>query len=438
MTPQDLIKRKRDGKRLSADDMHVFVDGVASGVWTDYQITAMVMAMFIRGLDVGERLSLTSEMVSSGERIDLTSIDRPVADKHSTGGVGDKTSLIIAPLAAACGLAVPMISGRGLGHTGGTLDKLEAIPGYQVRISIPKFISILKQCGFAMAGQTKTIAPADRRLYALRDASGMVESVPLIVGSILSKKLAESLDVLVLDVKTGSGAFMETERKARELARALVDTANSFGVRTEAFITSMDEPLGKFSGNGLETYEALRILRGEADASMKSTTELSLILTARMLVLAGISKDEKSAIALCKRKLDSGEALELLRRNIVLQGGNAKVCDRPGMLLDSKLKSFAVKADSSGYISEIDARAIGEGICAAGGGRVKASDKIDPHVGFESVLTRGDRVKKGDVIGVLYCRRKTECERIGISIQSAYRISAEKPKKKDLIRGIVS
>ena len=438
MTPQDLIKRKRDGKRLSADDMRVFVDGVASGAWADYQITAMVMAMFIRGLDVGERLSLTSEMVSSGERIDLTSIDRPIADKHSTGGVGDKTSLIIAPLAAACGLAVPMISGRGLGHTGGTLDKLEAIPGYQVRISIPKFISILKQCGFAMAGQTKTIAPADRRLYALRDASGMVESVPLIVGSILSKKLAESLDILVLDVKTGSGAFMETEKKARELARALVDTAKSFGVKTEACITSMDEPLGKFSGNGLETYEALRILRGEADASMKATTDLSLTLTARMLVLSGLSKDEKSALALCKRKLDSGEALELFRRNIVLQGGNAKVCDRPGMLLDSKLKSFAVRADSSGYISEIDARAIGEGICVAGGGRVKASDKIDPHVGFESVLTRGDRVKKGDVIGVLYCRRKTECERIGINIQSAYRISAEKPKKKDLIRGIVS
>jgi len=438
MTTQDLIKKKRDGKRLSADDVHVFIEGVASGVWEDYQITAMVMAMFIRGMDSGERIALTREMVDSGERIDLSSIDRPIADKHSTGGVGDKTSLIIAPLAAACGLAVPMISGRGLGHTGGTLDKLEAIPGYQVRISIPKFISILKQCGFAMAGQTKTIAPADRRLYSLRDASGMVESVPLIVASILSKKLSESLEVLVLDVKTGSGAFMETERKARELARALVDTSKSFGVRTEACITSMDEPLGKFSGNGLETYEALRILRGEADASMRATSELSLALTSRMLVLSGVSKDERSATALCRRKLDSGEALELFRKNVILQGGNAKVCDRPGILLDSKLKSFPIKADASGYISEIDARAIGEAICAAGGGRARVSDKIDPHVGFESVLSRGDRVKKGDVIGVLYCRRKTDSERIGISLQTAYRISAEKPKKKDLIRGVVS
>jgi pyrimidine-nucleoside phosphorylase len=438
MIPQDLIIRKRDGRRLSPEDMHAFVDGVASGLWTDYQVTAMVMAMFIRGLDDRERQLLTREMLGSGEIINLKSIDRPIADKHSTGGVGDKTSLIIAPLAAACGLAVPMISGRGLGHTGGTLDKLEAIPGYQVRIPITKFVSIIKQCGFAMAGQTKTIAPADRRLYELRDASGLIESVPLIVGSILSKKLAESLDVLVLDVKTGSGAFMDTERRSRELAKALVETAKSFGVKTEACITSMDEPLGKLSGNGLETYEALRILRGEADASMRTTKELSIALTARMLVLSGIVKDEKAAVSLCRRKLDSGEALELFKRNVVLQGGNAKVCDRPGMLLDSKLKSFPIKAESAGYVSEIDARLIGESICAAGGGRVKASDKIDPHVGFESVLTRGDRVKKGDVIGVLYCRKKVDCERIGIRLQSAYKISTEKPKSKNLIRGIVA
>jgi pyrimidine-nucleoside phosphorylase len=438
MTPQDLIKRKRDGKRLSPDDMHAFIDGVVSGTWTDYQVTAMVMAMFIRGLDVRERLLLTKEMVGSGEIINLSSIDRPIADKHSTGGVGDKTSLIVAPLAAACGLAVPMISGRGLGHTGGTLDKLESIPGYQVRISIPKFVSIVKQCGFAMVGQTKTIAPADRRMYALRDASGMVESIPLIVASILSKKLAESLDVLVLDVKTGSGAFMDTERKSRELAKALVETSKSLGVKAEACITSMDEPLGKFSGNALETYEALRILRGEADASMNSTTELSIALTARMLVLSGIFKDEKAAVGLCRRKLDSGEALELFRKNIILQGGNAKVCDRPGMLMDAKLKAFPIKAESAGYVSEIDARVIGEAIRQAGGGRDKSSDRIDPHVGFESVLTRGDRVKRGDTIGVLYCRKKVECERIGIRLQSAYRITAEKPKKRNLIRGTVS
>lgn len=438
MTPQELIKRKRDGKRLSPEDMRLFIEGVASGEWADYQVTAMVMAMFIRGLDPKERLLLTKEMVVSGEVMNLASIDRPIADKHSTGGVGDKTSLIIAPLAAACGLAVPMISGRGLGHTGGTLDKLEAIPGYQVRVSISKFTSILKQCGFAMAGQTKTIAPADRRMYALRDASGLVESVPLIVGSILSKKLAESLDVLVLDVKTGSGAFMDTERKARELAKALVETSKSFGVKTEACITSMDEPLGKFSGNALETYESLRILRGEADASMRATTDLSIALTARMLVLSGISKDEKSAVSLCRRKLDSGEALELLRKNIVLQGGNAKVCDRPGMLLDAKLKAFQIKAESSGYVSDIDARSIGAAIVSAGGGRVKTTDKIDASVGFEAVLTRGDRVKKGDTIGIFYCRRKTDWDKIGSNLQSAYRISVEKPRKRELIRGVIA
>src|SRR5688572_3639823 len=264
MRPQEIIAKKRDGGELTAGEIGAFIDGVCDRSWADYQISALVMAMFIRGLNDAERDELVRSMLYSGESLDFSDIDRPKADKHSTGGVGDKTSLLIAPLAAACGVAVPMISGRGLGHTGGTLDKLEAIPGYRVRLSVEEFRAVLKRVGYAMMGQTGEIAPADRKLYALRDATATVEAIPLIVASIMSKKLAAGLGALVLDVKTGTGAFMREEARARELARALVKTGNSFGVPTEAFLTDMNQPLGRAVGHSIEVQECVELLRGEA------------------------------------------------------------------------------------------------------------------------------------------------------------------------------
>src|SRR5215210_5262982 len=276
MRPQDIIRQKRDGGELSRAEVASFVRGVVDGSWADYQASALLMAVYLTGMTTGEMEALTQAMLGSGEVLDFSDIPLPKADKHSTGGVGDKTSLVIAPLAASCGVAVPMISGRGLGHTGGTLDKLESIPGYRVKLSLPEFRRILKQCGFAMMGQTAEIAPADRKLYALRDATATVETIPLIVASIMSKKLAAGLGTLVLDVKTGTGAFMREESRARELARALVQTGNSFDVRTEALITDMSQPLGCAVGNALERKECIEILRGEGGQGTEPVLELSL------------------------------------------------------------------------------------------------------------------------------------------------------------------
>ena len=434
MTPQQLITKKRDGKRLTAEEIGAFVEGVSRNTWADYQTTALVMAMFINGLDDSERIALTRSMLHSGETLDFSDIDAPKADKHSTGGVGDKTSLIIAPLAAACGLAVPMISGRGLGHTGGTLDKLESIDGYHVRLTKAEIHETIKSCGFAMAGQTMKIVPADRKLYALRDAAAMVESVPLIVASIMSKKLAEGLDALVLDVKTGSGAFMKTLKDARALAKALVRTGNDFGVRTEALITNMDEPLGRFVGNANEVYECIRLLRGDGDALMKPTLDLSVDLTARMLVLAGLAKSEREAKAMCLKRLADGSALEKFRHNIELQHGDPRVCDRPKDLLKTKLRSVKIRAVSAGYVSEIDTRRVGEAVCSVGGGRVLAADSVDHAVGYESLAPVGTKVKPGDVLGVLSVRDVRKAEAVGTKLLSAYKILRAKPSKKPLVR----
>jgi pyrimidine-nucleoside phosphorylase len=437
MTPQQLITKKRDGKRLSAADIRAFVEGVSRNTWADYQTTALVMAMFINGLDQSEQTALTRSMLDSGEVLDFSDIDAPKADKHSTGGVGDKTSLIIAPLAAACGLAVPMISGRGLGHTGGTLDKLESIDGYHVRLTKSEIYDTIKSCGFAMAGQTMKIVPADRKLYALRDAAAMVESVPLIVASIMSKKLAEGLDALVLDVKTGSGAFMKTLKDARGLARALVRTGNEFGVRTEALITSMDQPLGRFVGNANEVYECIRILRNEGDELMRPTRELSVDLTARMLVLSGLAKSEKVARAMCISRLEDGSALEKFRENISLQQGDPRVCDKPKELLKTKLKRVSIKAESAGYVGAIDTRTVGECVCAVGGGRVLASDSVDHAVGFECLVPVGSRVSRGDTLGILSVREAKGAAAIGTKLLGAYKITREKPAKTALVREVI-
>lgn len=438
MNPQDLIRKKRDGARFSDSEIHAFIKGVSDGSWADYQITALVMAMFIHGLNQAEQNALVKSMLESGDRLDFSDIDAPKADKHSTGGVGDKTSLIIAPLAAACGVAVPMISGRGLGHTGGTLDKLESIEGYNVRLSATQIKQTIKKCGFALAGQTQKLVPADRKLYALRDAASMVESVPLIVGSIMSKKLAEGLDALVLDVKTGTGAFMENLWDAEELARALVKTGRDFGVKTEALITDMSQPFGKYVGNALEVYECLQIMRGEGDEMMQPVLELSIELTARMLVLTGIAPDVEEASAMCLERIWDGSALEKFHQNVGLQKGDASICENPERILEKNICQVPVTAEMDGYVTEINTKAVGECVCALGGGRVQVKDKIDYAVGFECGKKIGDRVEKGEEIGRIFCRRESQAAAISEKLRNAYKIATEKPPIPELVKEIIS
>ena len=333
MRPQDVIRKKRDGKSLSQEEIRFFVDGITKGTIADYQISALLMAIYLNGMDEDEQQALTEAMLNSGSILDFSDIPKPKADKHSTGGVGDKTSLIIAPMVAACGLCVPMISGRGLGHTGGTLDKLESIPGYRVNLSSSEFRKTLEEVGYAMAGQTVEIAPADKKMYALRDATSTVEAIPLIVASIISKKGAAGLGAMVIDVKVGNGAFMRDEARAKDLAHALVSTGNSCGIKTRALLTDMNQPLGRAVGNSLEVLECINLLRGEIEPAAKPVLDLSVELSAQMLVLAETEETLDSARNRLRRVLDSGAALACLQKNIVAQGGDARVCERPSDFL---------------------------------------------------------------------------------------------------------
>ncbi|HVF46581.1 MAG TPA: thymidine phosphorylase [Pyrinomonadaceae bacterium] len=437
MRPQEIIATKRDGKSLSDAEITSFIDGVVDGSWADYQISALVMAIFIRGLNRREQHSITSAMLHSGTIMDFSDVEAPKGDKHSTGGVGDKTSLMIAPLAAACGVAVPMISGRGLGHTGGTLDKLQSIPGYNVNLTFPQFKKVLKACGFALGGQTKHIAPADKKIYALRDATATVPYIPMIVASIMSKKLAEGLDALVLDVKTGSGAFIQKYADSLKLAKALCETGRSFSVNTQAVVTDMSQPLGKYVGNAVEVYECLKILRGEGDDLMGPTLELSIELTANLLVQCRLAGSLQTGRSMSQRALDSGAALERFRQNVELQGGDPTVCDRPEMMLGKGLKETVVTAPTGGYVAEIDTFAIGGAICEIGGGRLMAEDAVDHAVGFATLKKIGDRVHPGDELGIAYYRRKNHAELIGQKILAAYKISKETPRTTKLIRAVV-
>ena len=437
MRPQEIIAKKRDGEILSQMELNFFVQGVCDESWADYQISAMLMAMFTRGLNHDEQTFLTQNMLHSGEVLDFSDIEMPKADKHSTGGVGDKTSLIIAPLAAACGLAVPMISGRGLGHTGGTLDKLESISGYNVNLTTAEFTRVIKTCGFAMCGQTPEIAPADKKIYALRDATATVPYIPLIVASIMSKKMAEGLDALVLDVKTGNGAFMENLKKSIKLAEAMVETGKSCDVATQAVISDMSQPLGKFVGNSLEVFECLNILRGEIDPQTTETLELSIELTARMLVLTKLADTLETATKRCYEKISNGEALEKFRHNINLQGGNPIICDSPEILLETVLK-IPVNSLLTGFICEIDTKTVGNAICEIGGGRTKIDDVIDFAVGYECIKKIGDEIREGETLGILYCRNKSQSQLILGKLKNAYQISEEKPTNIKLVQKIIS
>jgi pyrimidine-nucleoside phosphorylase len=427
LRPQDIIRKKRDGEELAREEIAFFIDGVTRGEIADYQSTALLMAIFLNGMTDAEQSALTEAMLYSGEVLDFSDIPKPKVDKHSTGGVGDKTSLLIAPMAAAAGLCVPMISGRGLGHTGGTLDKLESIPGYRVDLSLKEFRSVLEAVGFAMNGQTAEIAPADKKLYALRDATGTIEAVPLIVGSIISKKGAAGLDAMVIDVKTGSGAFMRELNRARELAKALVKTGNSLGVRSQALITDMNQPLGRAVGHSLEVRECIELLRCEANHNARPVLNLSTELAARMLVLGQLESKIEAARESIRRVHESGAALECLRRNVAAQNGDPRVCDDPAGVLPLTDQSFKIESPRAGFVTKIDAQEIGHAIAEAGGGRVRIEDKIDPAIGFVAEAKIGDELRAGDLIGTVYCRDSGRRRQAATRIQAAYKLAEEAP-----------
>ncbi|HYT49821.1 MAG TPA: thymidine phosphorylase [Pyrinomonadaceae bacterium] len=437
MRPQDIIRKKRDGAELSHEEIEFFVRGVTSGEIADYQSTALLMAIFLNGMTDAEQSALTNAMLHSGEKLDFSDIPKPKVDKHSTGGVGDKTSLLIAPLAAAAGICVPMISGRGLGHTGGTLDKLESIPGYRVNLSLKEFRAVLDRCGFAMNGQTSEIAPADRKLYALRDATSTIEAIPLIVASIISKKGAAGLDAMVIDVKTGSGAFMREHERARELARALVKTGNSLGVRSQGLITDMNQPLGSAVGNSVEVLECIELLRGEINEGARPVLELSIELAARMVVLAKLESSIDAARNRIKQVHESGAALETFRKNVEAQGGDPRVCDAPEEFLLLTENSFKVKSPRSGFVIKVDTEEIGHAIAEAGGGRVRIDDEIDPRVGFVSEVKIDDEIRSGDSMGRVFCADDNRGNRAAARIQAAYHVGDQRPESLLLIKEVI-
>ena len=439
MRPQDVIRKKRDGQELSREEIGFFVDGVTTGRVADYQISALLMAIYLNGMSQREQQDLTEAMLESGSILDFSDIAKPKADKHSTGGVGDKTSLLIAPLVSSCGAAVPMISGRGLGHTGGTLDKLESIPGYRVNLTVDEFKKVLNEVGYAMAGQTAELAPADKKMYALRDATSTVEAIPLIVASIISKKGAAGLDAMVIDVKVGNGAFMRDEERARALAHALVSTGNSCGIRTRALLTDMNQPLGAAVGNSIEVKECIDILRGDTSTAARPVLDLSLQLAAHMLVLANVEQTIDSALSTLQRQLDSGAALEIFRRNVVAQGGDARVCDNPAGFLPLVSESIKVESPRSGFITRIDTTEIGHAIAAIGGGRVRIEDVIDPTVGFVTEVKLGDRITQSDALGIVYSSDAARAREAAVRIQSAYAIDDSPPAgSQTLVKEIIN
>jgi pyrimidine-nucleoside phosphorylase len=394
MRTVDVIRRKRDGGALSAEEIEFFVAGVTDGTIPDYQAAALLMAIVLRGMTPDETAQLTDSMVRSGVRVTFDDVPGVPVDKHSTGGVGDKTSLILAPLAIACGAVVPMMSGRGLGHTGGTLDKLESIPGFRTALSLPEFRAAVRAVGGALIGQTSEIAPADRRLYGLRDVTGTVESIPLISASIMSKKIAEGIGALILDVKTGGGAFMKTPEEARRLAESLVSIGNASGVRTEALVTRMDAPLGREVGNACEVIESIETLKGRGPSDLE---QLSVLLAARMLVLARVAPDQGTAERSVRDALQSGAGVEAFRRIIAHQGGNPRVIDDYD-LLPSTPDEHHVAASRRGIVTQLHAEPIGRAAVALGAGRSTLDDVVDPAVGITVLAPRGSAVGEGEAV----------------------------------------
>ncbi|WP_437579750.1 thymidine phosphorylase [Sorangium sp. So ce887] len=414
----ELVARKRDGGRLSEDEIARLVRALGDGELADYQMSALLMAIFFRGMDDAETVALTRAMLHSGDVLDLSGVPGRKVDKHSTGGVGDKVSICLAPLVAACGVPVPMVSGRGLGHTGGTLDKLEAIPGFDVALDVGAFARIVREVGTCMIGQTERIAPADKRIYALRDVTATVESIPLIVASILSKKLAEGIDALVLDVKVGRGAFMKTQDDARALATALVRVGTAAGKRVSALLTDMSAPLGRTVGNAIETREAIEVLHGRGPGDLVACT---LALGEEMLIAGGAAASAAEARTKLEAAVASGAAAEVLARMIAAQKGDPAVVNDPGRLPAAPVV-VDVAAQDEGYVVAVDPLEIGLSAVALGAGRTRADQRVDPAVGIELAAVRGDRVDRGAPLARIHARRADDARAAADRVRAAFRL----------------
>jgi pyrimidine-nucleoside phosphorylase/thymidine phosphorylase len=429
----DLIQRKRDGGELSEEEIDFFVRGYTRGEIPDYQAAALAMAVLFRGMTARETSALTTSMMNSGEVLDLSDLPGPKTDKHSTGGVGDKTSLVLAPLAAACGIVVPMISGRGLGHSGGTLDKLESIQGFRVNLSLTEFRSVLSRCGMALIGQTPEIAPADRRLYALRDVTATVESAPLMAASIMSKKMAEGIDALVLDVKCGGGAFLESEEEARELARTMIAIGRGMERRVVALLTRMDQPLGRAVGNALEVAESIETLKGRGPKDLES---LSIELAAWMSHLSGGGTLE-AARARVREALRSGAGLDKLRQVIELQGGDPSVCDSRSRLPQAR-ETMVVRSERDGRVSRIAARPVGQAAMLLGAGRETVDAAIDPAVGIVFHKKVGDPVAANEAIATVHLNSRARLDGALALLRGAIDVRPQAPQARRLVIDILT
>jgi pyrimidine-nucleoside phosphorylase len=427
----EIIATKRDGGRLSDEQIERVIRALGDGQLADYQMSALLMAIVLRGMDDGETAALTRAMLHSGDVIDLSSVPGVKVDKHSTGGVGDKVSICLAPLVAACGVHVPMVSGRGLGHTGGTLDKLEAIPGFRVSLDVPAFVRIVREVGTCMIGQTDRIAPADRRIYALRDVTATVESIPLIVASILSKKLAAGIDALVLDVKVGRGAFMKREQDARALAEALVRVGTAAGKQVVALLTDMNAPLGRTIGNALETREAIDILNGAGPIDL---LECTLALGAEMLRLGGVAAGTEDARRMLAEAIESGRGARVLEQMIEAQQGDPRVVANPAMLPRAP-ETGLVAAEADGFVTSIDPLELGLSAVAMGAGRTRADQPIDPRVGIEILAGLGALVRRGDPLARLHLRRLADADRVRARVAQAFKLGQSPPSPSPLVIG---
>lgn len=430
LSAYEIIRKKRDGHPLAKDEIEFFVKEYSSGRLPDYQASSLLMAIFFCGMSDEELLYLTEAMMSTGVVVDLSDIPGPKADKHSTGGVGDKISLMLAPLAAACGVKVPMVSGRGLGHTGGTVDKLESIPGFKTQMSIEEYKKILGRVGLVMSSQSEDLVPADRKLYALRDVTATVESIPLITSSIMSKKLAEGIDALVLDVKVGSGAFMRKVTDARKLAKKMVKVGKLHGKKVTAYLTDMNQPLGREVGNWNEVVESLRVLRGESDAT--DVVELTKHLTAEMISLC-TGESMSSALKRVAAAIESGAGYEKFLEMVRAQGGDTFVVENPERYRQPAVIR-EVKVIESGYVASIDTFGIGMAVVKLGGGRVKVTDRVDPVVGITILRKTGDRISRGDTIAIVRANDADRAETAEDQIRSSYLFSSKRPNAKKLIK----
>ena len=434
MNMVDVILKKKAGQALTHEEIRAFARGAADGSIPDYQLAALLMAICWQGMNAEETTHLTMEMMHSGGVVDLSAIDGVCVDKHSTGGVGDTTTLVLVPLAAACGAKVAKLSGRGLGHTGGTLDKLESIPGCSIDRTQEQFVEQVQKIGCAVIGQTQDLCPADKALYALRDVTGTVGSIPLIASSIVSKKLASGAGAIVLDVKTGSGAIMQTVEESIHLAKAMVDIGSQAGKPILALVTGMDQPLGTHVGNALEVKEAIDILSGRAGGDLLA---VSLELGSRMLIASGIAEDVEDGKARMMEALRSGAGLKKLREMIVAQGGDGSVCDDVNNLPQAAYK-VDVPSPAAGYVAKMDTTAIGYAAQGLGAGRVKKTDVIDPAVGLVMQVRLGDYVKKGDALATLYINQPEQAKEATARLQAAIMLTQEQPELPPLVYAAVS